>query len=47
MVPEYERVKALIKYLQAMRGRPLWKHEDASLQVLSPELNVLLASCVS
>ena len=34
-MPEYERVKGLIKYLQAMRGRPLWRHEDASLQVLA------------
>ena len=33
MVPEYEHVRALIKYLQAMRGRPLWRYEDASLQV--------------
>lgn len=33
MVPEYERVRALIKYLQAMRGRPLWRYEDAGLQV--------------
>lgn len=31
MVPEYERVKALIQHLQALRGRRLWAYEDASL----------------
>lgn len=35
-MPEYERVRALIQHLQALRGRRLWAYEDATL--LQPHL---------
>ncbi len=44
MLSEYQQVTSLIKYLQSMRGRRLWPHQDASLLEPNPPSNIALTA---
>ena len=44
MLSEYQQVTSLIKYLQSMRGRRLWPHQDASLLEPNPPSSTALTA---
>ncbi|KAL3146697.1 hypothetical protein ABBQ32_000921 [Trebouxia sp. C0010 RCD-2024] len=47
LLTEYRQVTSLIKYLQSMRGRRLWAHEDVTLRHTQLASSVALAALVN